>query len=198
MQKPTIVLLLTAAVIAAALAYARLRPAPPPVKAAVVTAPSIEPQAAPAPTFAPPAPSAVPPQASASPLGGDLDRNEQVLKDLHMVDTKFMSEPVTPRWAAAQENMIATALSAETLAAAKIPAPTSHEATCRSSTCRIKLNYKSQADLQLGQLNLLGAISGTLPQAIMGEVLGEDGSTQLVVYASPGRLPPKTPEPHRH
>ena len=204
-QKPTLVLLFTAAIIAAAVAFVRLRgSAPEPASAPTVAADQTAP--ADAPILPPALPNAAPaaraPQERAQFHEGDSEdlietaeqRKDRTIRALQELDTKFQAEPVNPQWATPQEQMITASFSPEALKAKAAPTPLKHEESCRSNTCRISVTYKTPMDSQVGNFNLLAAISPSLTHAVFGEIPGGDGTVQMVVYASPGG--PKPPPRH--
>jgi len=127
-----------------------------------------------------------------------MDQDERVLRGIQKLEAKFQAEPIAPRWAAEQEQMITASFSPAALKAAAAPAPVSSAASCRSQTCRITATYKTELDAQVAQLNLVTAIAPSLPHAIMGEVTGADGSVQLFVYATPDNGGPPPPAALQH
>ena len=64
-----------------------------------------------------------------------------------------------------------------------------HDAECRSTTCRIRITYRDEMDAQMGEIFLLGDIAGTLPSANFGRLAGAGGTVQLVMYADTGARP---------
>jgi hypothetical protein len=199
-QKSTVVLALTTVIVAGAIGYAALRQPSPPAAAvpAIAQDASVGPAASPPiPTRASPTPPgvanhALPPEHE--PEDG-MDADELMLRGIQKLDASFQAEPIAPRWAAEQEQMITASFSPAALKAAAAPAPVSSAASCRSQTCRITATYKTELDAQVAQLNLLTAISPALPHAIMGEVPGADGSVQLVDKATPDKGGPRPNAP---
>lgn len=130
------------------------------------------------------------PLPAAGPTGlgeDDPDHDSQGLQAaLSAQETKFQSEPVSARWAATQEQMIAGAFSREQLAKDAAPAPLSHSVTCRSATCRINVVYGDSMASTDAQLSVLGHIAQTFPHTRMAEVPNPDGTVELIMYADAG------------
>ena len=137
-----------------------------------------------------------PPSASRMPLPGttagtpaedDPDHDSQGLQAaLAAQETKFQSEPVSARWAATQEQMIAGAFSRDQLAKDAAPAPISHSVTCRSATCRINAVYGDNMASTDAQISVLSHIAPTFPHTRMAEVPNPDGTVELILYADAG------------
>jgi len=72
------------------------------------------------------------------------------------------------------------------LAAIEAPLPISHDAECRSTSCRIRVTYRTEMDAQMGEVFLLGGIANELPSASFGRIVAPDGSVQIVMYAATG------------
>jgi hypothetical protein len=124
------------------------------------------------------------------------DAEAKLLEGIQKLETKFQAEPMASAWAMENERMISGTFAPDTLKSNAAPAPLSHQEQCRSSTCRITATYKSEMDAEVAQLNLLAGISPSLPRAVMGQVPGNDGSVQLVVYASVGNGGPPPQAEH--
>ena len=135
----------------------------------------------------PPAPE---PAGDDAPMSNE-QREARLAAELAGLEQEFLAEPVSPGWSFASERVIAEALSAERTAAHQGPAPLSHDAECRSTTCRIRITYRDEMDAQMGEIFLLGDIAGTLPSANFGRLAGDGGTVQLVMYADTGARPPR-------
>ena len=127
----------------------------------------------------PPAPE---PAGDDAPMSNE-QREARLAAELAGLEQEFLAEPVSPGWSFASKRVIAEALSAERTAAHQGPAPLSHDAECRSTTCRIRITYRDEMDAQMGEIFLLGDIAGTLPSANFGRLAGAGGTVQLVMYA---------------
>lgn len=116
----------------------------------------------------------------------DQDIQAQLLRDLGELENKFLSEPVSAGWSVSTQKMISDSLSESRLAANEAPIPVSHDAECRSTSCRIRVTYRNQMDAQMGEIFLLGGIANELPSANFGRLVAPDGSVQIVMYADTG------------
>jgi hypothetical protein len=101
-------------------------------------------------------------------------------------DAKFLAEPASAAWAAPRESLIESTFTRAQLKLDGAPTPLSHEASCRSATCRINVTYRTSAESQTATLSVLGHISSSLPHTMMAEVPNADGTVQLVLYADSG------------
>lgn len=116
----------------------------------------------------------------------EQDIQAQLLRDLGELENKFLSEPVSSGWSISTRKMISDSLSESRLAANEAPIPVSHDAECRSTSCRIRVTYRNQMDAQMGEIFLLGGIADVLPSANFGRLVAPDGSVQIVMYADTG------------
>ncbi len=120
---------------------------------------------------------------------GDDQVEAELIAALEALDRKFRNEPVAEGWRRSTEALISDALSSESLTANQAPVPKSYEAECRTSTCRISIAYGNEMDAQMGEIFFLGDVSTVLPNAEIGRLQGDGGTTSLIIYASQGTVP---------
>jgi hypothetical protein len=101
------------------------------------------------------------------------------------IESRLLSEPVSPAWAAAHEARVDAVLAAERLRAEGIDAPISHRVECRSTLCRIDVLMHDETMLERAQIHLLHGVADGLGSARLFVDPQADGTFALVVYAGP-------------
>lgn len=107
---------------------------------------------------------------------------------ISQLESKFMSEPVSSGWAAGTEKLIDSAFSEKNLAMYDAPKPLSHQAACRSFSCRVQVVYADDMQADSGQQFLLADITSQLPKAKLLRLPRPDGTVEVVAYANTGRV----------
>ena len=103
---------------------------------------------------------------------------------LRALEDKLVSEPLSARWATAQEKTVAQFLTPANLARENVPAPSSYETRCQSRLCRIRLTFADAQQAEQTQGALLMGIADGLPHAQSFLLPRPDGGVDVVMFAS--------------
>lgn len=112
--------------------------------------------------------------------------NAGLQEKLLQLEDKFRAEPVSPEWAARSASEIRLALAPQSLENFNAPAPQALEISCRSTSCRISLDFEDPITAGDTLTALTVGIASKLPQAVIVPSKGEDGHVQYHVYATTG------------
>jgi hypothetical protein len=129
------------------------------------------------------------PRAAPGPTGNGAPQDPAAMEahlqaQLHALDDRLVSEPLSPQWAKANEQAIGRFLAPANLARENVPAPSASEASCKSRLCRIRLTFADEQQAGQTQTSLLMAIADGLPHAQSFLLPRKDGGVDLVVYAA--------------
>ena len=103
---------------------------------------------------------------------------------LRALEDKLVSEPLSARWATAQEKTVAQFLAPAHLKRENLPAPSSSETRCQSRLCRIRMTFADAQQAEQTQGALLMGIADGLPHAQSFLLPRPDGGVDLVMFAT--------------
>jgi hypothetical protein len=117
------------------------------------------------------------------PLEAKFAQEDRLLQ----LDDNFRAEPVSVDWAARSSAEIRHALSTESLAEFNAPAPQALEVSCRSTGCRISMEFDNAITAPDTVTALTVGIASRFPEVVVLPVQGEQGGMQYHVFATTGR-----------
>lgn len=112
--------------------------------------------------------------------GASSGRSEDAIR---AQDLAFRGEPVAGKWSLESERSIYAALDPAALARMKLEPPSEVEASCRSRTCKVELQFLDDTAADQTSVHMLQAIATTLPSAQVFYKPGPGGATSMLVYA---------------
>lgn len=117
---------------------------------------------------------------------GEFDQQQQRRNLQNQAEAQFSREPVSATWAAATESKVDTAFAPKNLQYLQAPTPQDYSSDCRTSTCKIQIRYRDEAQAEVGRQFLLYDMGSRLQNAQWFQQVNSDGSVQLVAYAQAG------------
>lgn len=122
-------------------------------------------------------------EAAYDPLKAKAAQEDRLLQ----LDDNFRAEPISAEWAARSSDEIRLALSPESLAEFNAPTPQALEVSCRSTGCRISMEFDDSITAPDTVTALAVGIASRLPEVVILPVQGEQGGVQYHVFATTGR-----------
>lgn len=128
-------------------------------------------------------------QASPEAEYNPVDAKMKVEDRLVLLDDRLRAEPLSPDWAAQRSEDIRQALSTEKLEEFNAKAPRALEISCRSTGCRISMDFDDPITAPDTVTALTVGIASSFPEVVIVPISGEHG-VQYHVFAAAQRGSP--------